>query len=176
MTCGRKYDCKFLITLGESPGGLFLGRRRQDVGDRATGMYLRVPGNKLPGLSLRQGWMHKIIDWLLVEAYMVENRENIGTLNGQALEELDTARDFIRWGASRFNQAGLFFGHGTEDAIDEAIVLVLHGLHLPHGLADEFLRTRITRDEKIAVLDLLQRRIRERVPAANLKQMQFEVA
>ncbi|MCP4040883.1 MAG: 50S ribosomal protein L3 N(5)-glutamine methyltransferase [Gammaproteobacteria bacterium] len=99
---------------------------------------------------------------------MVESRDSIGTLGGQALEELNTARDFIRWGASRFNQAGLFFGHGTEDAIDEAIVLVLHGLHLPQGLADEFLRARLTRDEKIAVLELLQRRIRERVPAAYL--------
>ncbi len=93
---------------------------------------------------------------------------NLKNISPQVLEELHTVRDFIRWGASRFNEAGLFFGHGTDNAVDEAATLVLHALRLPHDLADEFLRARIIREEKVVVLDLLRRRILERAPAAYL--------
>ncbi len=85
-----------------------------------------------------------------------------------AREELNTVLDYIRWGASRFNEAGVFFGHGTEDAVDEAIVLVLHALHLRPGVSDEILLGRLTCEEKDRVLELLVRRVRERIPAAYL--------
>lgn len=85
-----------------------------------------------------------------------------------AREQLHSVRDFIRWGASRFNEAGLIFGHGTEDAVNEAMALVLNALHLPPGLPDDILRARLTREEKDQVLDLLVRRVRERIPAAYL--------
>jgi ribosomal protein L3 glutamine methyltransferase len=81
---------------------------------------------------------------------------------------LHTLRDFIRWGASRMNEAGLYFGHGTADAIDEAAALVLHSLHLPPDLSAEFFQATLTPAEKHAVLHLLERRIRERKPAAYL--------
>ncbi len=90
-------------------------------------------------------------------------------LNLEALiDELRTPRDFVRWGASRFNEAGLFFGHGTDNAVDEATLLVLHALHLPHGVPDELLRATLTRPERAEVLALLRRRIEERVPAPYL--------
>lgn len=86
----------------------------------------------------------------------------------EALEELCSARDFIRWGASRFNEAGLHFGHGTDNAVDEAASLVLHALHLPYGAPPDALLANLTRREKQTVVDLLMRRINERLPAPYL--------
>ena len=83
---------------------------------------------------------------------------------------LRTIRDLIRWGASRMNEAGLHFGHGTDNAIDEAAALVLHTLHLPPDLHTEYLQARLTPSEKQAALRLLEQRIAERKPAAYLTQ------
>jgi ribosomal protein L3 glutamine methyltransferase len=86
----------------------------------------------------------------------------------QAFRSLETIADFVRWGASCFAAAGLHFGHGTDNAIDEALVLVRHALHLGHDLPQEFYAARLTDDEKRAVLALLERRIVERTPAPYL--------
>jgi ribosomal protein L3 glutamine methyltransferase len=82
------------------------------------------------------------------------------------IQHLHTVRDFIRWGASRMNEAGIHFGHGTADAIDEAAALVLHGLHLPPDLHGEYFAAKLVPTEKHAVLALLEQRVRERKPAA----------
>ena len=84
------------------------------------------------------------------------------------LPELVTARDFVRWGASRFSEAGLFFGHGTDNALDESLTLVLHALHLTHDLPAVYLNTHLTAAEREAVYGLLLRRVEERLPAAYL--------
>jgi len=83
-------------------------------------------------------------------------------------ESLQSVRDFIRWGTSRFNEAGLFFGHGTDNALDEAVQLVLHALHLPADLPTAYLESRLTPSERLAVISILRRRVEERVPAAYL--------
>jgi len=85
-------------------------------------------------------------------------------------DELITIQDFVRWGASRFNAAGLFFGHGTDNALDEALHLVVHSLHLPPDLPTAYRDCRLTPGERVAVTDLVERRIRERKPAAYLTQ------
>ncbi len=82
--------------------------------------------------------------------------------------QLRTVVDFARWGASCFNEAGLFFGHGTDNAVDESLYLVLHALHLKPGVPVELLRGRLTDSEKHAVVALLRRRIDERLPAPYL--------
>jgi ribosomal protein L3 glutamine methyltransferase len=81
-------------------------------------------------------------------------------------DELFTLRDFIRWGASEFIAAKLYFGHGTDNAWDEAEHLVLHAVHLQPPLNNEWLSARLTRTERERVLAHLQRRIFERIPAA----------
>lgn len=84
------------------------------------------------------------------------------------IDELQTLGDFIRWGASQFNHAQLFFGHGTDNALDEAVQLVAYALHLPPQLPDVLWHTHLTYTEKQQVLVLLQRRVQERIPAAYL--------
>ncbi len=76
--------------------------------------------------------------------------------------------DLIRYGGSRFNEAGLTFGHSYDNALDEATQLVLHALHLPHDLSPVYGNARVTAEERARVLALFERRIRERVPAAYL--------
>ncbi|HJR73524.1 MAG TPA: 50S ribosomal protein L3 N(5)-glutamine methyltransferase [Luteimonas sp.] len=82
--------------------------------------------------------------------------------------ELQTIIDLIRYGASRFNAAGLTYGHSYDNALDEATQLTLHALHLPHDLSPVYGQARITEAEKEEVLGLFLRRIEERIPAAYL--------
>ena len=82
--------------------------------------------------------------------------------------ELQTIIDLIRYGASRFNAAGLTFGHSYDNALDEATQLTLHALHLPHDLPPAYGNARITEAEKEDVLALFLRRIEERIPACYL--------
>ena len=86
----------------------------------------------------------------------------------QIAQQLITLRDCIRWGVSRFQGAGLFYGHGMSSALDEAVYLTLHALHLSPDFPVDYFDTRLTLDERIDVLHLLQRRYQERKPAAYL--------
>ena len=79
-----------------------------------------------------------------------------------------TLRDWVRWGASRFNEAGLSFGHGTDNALDEALSLVLHAVHLDHHLPPAYLDCRVDRAEAERIVALFDRRVDERIPAAYL--------
>ncbi|WP_240124886.1 50S ribosomal protein L3 N(5)-glutamine methyltransferase [Thermomonas alba] len=83
-------------------------------------------------------------------------------------QELQTIIDLIRYGASRFNAAGLTFGHSYDNALDEATQLTLHALHLPHDLPPAYGNARVTEAEKEEVLALFLRRIEERIPACYL--------
>ena len=84
------------------------------------------------------------------------------------IEELHTLTDFIRWGASRFNEAGLHYGHGNDNAVDDELILVLHAMHLLHGLAPELFSAQLTREEKQRVFDLLSQRYEKRIPVPYL--------
>lgn len=81
-----------------------------------------------------------------------------------------TVRDLLRFGVSRFTQAGLSFGHGTTNAYDEAAYLILHTLHLPLDTLDPFLDARLLDHEIDAVMKVIERRASERVPAAYITQ------
>ncbi|MGR9012789.1 MAG: 50S ribosomal protein L3 N(5)-glutamine methyltransferase [Gammaproteobacteria bacterium] len=90
------------------------------------------------------------------------------TTPSEALTTLSTIRDYIRWAASRFTEAEVSFGHGTTTALDEAAALVLHTIHQPYNLADSYLQSVLTLSERQAVIDIIDRRINERIPAAYL--------
>lgn len=86
---------------------------------------------------------------------------------------LETLADFTRWGASLFQQAGLVYGHGTDNAFDEARQLVWHGVGLFEAgfsvnILQEYSTTRLTQAERQRVTQLLQARIETRQPAAYL--------
>ena len=81
-------------------------------------------------------------------------------------EQLHTIADYVRFGASQFNQAELYFGHGTNNAWDEATRLVMFQLSLPNDAADVLMQCRLVLQEKQAILQLFERRIIEGLPAA----------
>ncbi len=82
--------------------------------------------------------------------------------------ELRTLIDHIRYGGSRFNEAGLTFGHSFDNAMDEATQLVLHALYMPHDLSPVYGAAAVTAEEQAKILALFNRRINERIPAAYL--------
>ena len=82
--------------------------------------------------------------------------------------ELETVRDYLRWIISRFNDAGLYYGHGTDNAQDEAWYLVCGALKLPFDLDGRLLDGRLTEAERQQLEQLVERRISERVPVAYL--------
>jgi len=81
-----------------------------------------------------------------------------------------TLRDVLRFATTRFNGAGLFFGHGSSNAFDEAAYLLLHTLKLPLDRLDPFLDARLLPEEVDALLKVVERRAVERVPAAYITQ------
>ena len=87
-----------------------------------------------------------------------------------ATDELLTIRDWLRWAVSRFTEAGLFYGHGTDNARDEAVWLVLATLHLPRDTLEPWLDARLTKSERLTLLNNLQQRVVHRLPTAYLVQ------
>lgn len=81
---------------------------------------------------------------------------------------LSTIRDLVRWGASSFARAGLIYGHGSDNALDEAFHLVLHALKLPFDLPATYLEAAVTPPERDYVVALLHQRVETRQPAAYL--------
>jgi ribosomal protein L3 glutamine methyltransferase len=77
-----------------------------------------------------------------------------------------TPRDLLRYAVTRFNTAKLFFGHGSAEAFDEAAYLILHTLKLPLDKLEPFLDARLLQEEVLQVLNVIERRVSERVPAA----------
>ncbi|WP_328189858.1 50S ribosomal protein L3 N(5)-glutamine methyltransferase [Marinobacter sp. OP 3.4] len=84
------------------------------------------------------------------------------------IDDLITVRDCLRYAASRFSEAGLYFGHGTDNVWDEAVLLVMRSLHLPLENNTLFLDARLTRDERQVILERIDRRVQDRKPVAYL--------
>lgn len=91
----------------------------------------------------------------------------------QALQELSTVRDFIRFCVSSFRACDVFLGHGTNDPFAEATALVMQTLSLEWEANPEILDARLLRSEREQVLDLLRRRVNERTPLAYLLNLAY---
>ena len=98
-----------------------------------------------------------------------------------SLPAAPTVADLIRFGAAEFERAGLAFGHGTGDSVDDAAALVFHVLDLDHAQAETaYARKPLPRDVE-RVLAIFAERIERRVPAAYLMRcmwfagLEFEV-
>lgn len=100
-----------------------------------------------------------------------ETRDGVGTERADksaALETLVTVRDWLRFAVSRFNAAGLAYGHGTANALDEAAFLILETLRLPIDQLDPWLEARLLPGEREKLLDIIEARISTRKPAPYL--------
>ncbi|AXT46798.1 MULTISPECIES: 50S ribosomal protein L3 N(5)-glutamine methyltransferase [Chromobacterium] len=86
----------------------------------------------------------------------------------QAASSFTTLRDLLRFAVSRFNDAGLFYGHGTQNAYDEAAYLTLSALKLPMDQLEPFLDAKLLPTEVQDVVDMIERRAEQRVPVAYL--------
>jgi len=90
---------------------------------------------------------------------------NIQTL---AANELLTIRDWIRYTVSQFEASDVFYGHGTDNAYDEAVWLIMSGLHLPMDTLNNFLDARITTTERSKLANFIEQRICKHTPTAYL--------
>ncbi len=86
----------------------------------------------------------------------------------EAVSELSTIGDCIRWAASRFAEAELYFGHGTDNAWDEAVALVMQTLHLDHELGKQVFSACLTSSERQALMQKIKDRIEQRIPVPYL--------
>jgi len=80
--------------------------------------------------------------------------------------DFTTIRDLLRYAVTRFNTEQLFFGHGSSNALDEAAYLILHTLKLPLDKLEPFFDAHLLQEEVKAVLNVIERRADQRVPAA----------
>jgi len=128
----------------------------------------------------KQAVRKKIVEAGVVEEIDISKSESTDLAKGnlteqdlleqEAIVELSTVRDLIRWGTSRFAAARLAFGHGIDSPWDEATSLTLYALHLPPLVPDRIGNARLTISERRRVMELFRRRIVERRPAAYLTQ------
>ena len=81
---------------------------------------------------------------------------------------MTSIEQLIRQVGERFTAAGLTYGHGTDNALDEAAWLVFAVLGLSHADASQAYGQKVERDKELAILELADRRIEQRVPLAYL--------
>lgn len=86
----------------------------------------------------------------------------------EAVDGLFTIQDMLRFATTQFNQAGLFYGHGADNALDDALQLILPSLSLPLHSGTEMLAARLLRSEREMLVDLIAKRIELRIPVAYL--------
>ena len=93
---------------------------------------------------------------------------NSETQHPNLIEELFSIRDWIRFAVSKFEDSDVFFGHGTDNAYDEAVWLIMSALHLPHDTLNNFLDARLLNTERLKLAELIHQRVTQHIPTAYL--------
>jgi len=88
--------------------------------------------------------------------------------NTQLVKELATIRDWIRYAVSQFESSDIFYGHGAINSYDEAVWLIMSGLHLPHDTLENFLDATVTNEERGHLANLVEQRVSKHTPTAYL--------
>lgn len=86
----------------------------------------------------------------------------------EAVNELRTLRDVLRWATSCFSGSGIWYGHGTDNPWDESLQLILPLLGLPADTPADMYDARLTSTERQHVLAFVQQRIEQRTPVSYL--------
>ena len=86
----------------------------------------------------------------------------------EAIDELVTIGDVLRWGSSQFNHSELFYGHGCDNAWDEAVALTMHAISQPIDSPSTMLDARLTKSERAAIIGLFTQRVNQRIPVSYL--------
>ena len=84
----------------------------------------------------------------------------------EALVDLKTIGDFLRWCTSKFLESDIYFGHGATTALDESATLISYSLNLPFYLDDAIKKTRLVKSEKKKLLALISTRVNKKIPLA----------
>lgn len=97
---------------------------------------------------------------------MEDNYQITPAIVNEAVAELVTIRDMVRWAASQFEEGNAFYGHGTDNCWDESLALVLPTLNLPIDSEEDVMAARLTKRERLEVADAVTRRVNESLPVA----------
>ncbi len=104
---------------------------------------------------------------------MLDHKQLIKSHFKSAKQSLITIRDIIRFAVSLFNENKLYFGHGTTNAFDEAVYLILHQLNLPLDQLEPYFDAKLLPEELNKILAILEKRIVDRIPSAYLTNEAF---
>lgn len=97
----------------------------------------------------------------------------LNQLKEEAIDDLSTIKDIIRWSATKFSESDIYYGHGADNALTEAIHLVLTTISMPIDLPHEYYSAKLTKQERAFIAELVFRRIDERIPTAYLTQRAY---
>ncbi|WP_225639565.1 50S ribosomal protein L3 N(5)-glutamine methyltransferase [Candidatus Profftia sp. (ex Adelges kitamiensis)] len=87
-------------------------------------------------------------------------------LSSEEANELYTIQDILRWTVSCFNAANIYYGHGTDNPWDEAILLILPILQLPLDIPKDMYTARLTTRERNYIIKCVNRRVQESIPVS----------
>lgn len=98
----------------------------------------------------------------------VPSTDSLSPAAQEAVTDLRTLRDMIRWVMSYLSQHAVYLGHGTDNARDEAILLCSSQLSIDWPEVDDWLDSRLTQSERVSIATLVEQRVHERVPVPYL--------